>query len=285
MTRTFLLPLIVVAGMLGDPIRARAVETHTLTLEFTGAGLGGFGYVASTPEAIDCGSSCEKSFQFGTVLTLAATPFAGSKFLGWGGECSGSQECQVAMDSDRLIYVAFVPDSPTLSVARAGSGTGLVYAPGTSLDCGLDCTASFTSGSDVTLVAVPDADTIFKGWNGDIPASCVHKDTCSVHLTQDRNITAIFAKLCPKGELYCGPPKPQIPQFPRPSDATFLSVAQTVEPDAQVLDARKATLPETGRALWCAKIGLTNSPGGTAVCLNPDLSRADLVSAVSAERL
>jgi len=45
----------------------------------------GSGSVSSSPAAIDCGATCTNDFTFGTVVTLTATPDAGSDFTGWTG--------------------------------------------------------------------------------------------------------------------------------------------------------------------------------------------------------
>src|SRR3989454_3017305 len=79
-------------GLVGsDGTLQRIVETSQsflVTVARTGAGAG---TVASAPAGIDCGSVCSRTFGAGAVVTLSATPAAGSVFTGWsGGRCSGA---------------------------------------------------------------------------------------------------------------------------------------------------------------------------------------------------
>src|SRR5439155_1684554 len=54
----------------------------TLTVSMTGTGSG---MVASDPAGINCGAACIAAYDIGTVVTLAATPAAGSTLVGWSG--------------------------------------------------------------------------------------------------------------------------------------------------------------------------------------------------------
>lgn len=76
-----------------------------LTVSRTGAGEG---TVASSPAGIDCGSVCLAEFDEGTPVELAATPEAGSVFVGWSGDCSGTGVCQVLMDAARSVTAGFI---------------------------------------------------------------------------------------------------------------------------------------------------------------------------------
>jgi hypothetical protein len=55
----------------------------------------------------------------------------------------------------------------TLSVTREGTGSGLVFSEPPGIDCGVDCSESFTIDTQVTLTAEPDADSAFVGWSGE----------------------------------------------------------------------------------------------------------------------
>lgn len=65
----------------------------TVEVELTGSGSG---RVTSSPAGIDCPDDCEETVDDGTILTLTATPDAGSTFGGWGGECLGGGVCIVS---------------------------------------------------------------------------------------------------------------------------------------------------------------------------------------------
>ena len=44
-----------------------------------------------------CGSICSHAFNYGTSVTLTASPAGGSLFGGWSGACSGTGTCIVTM--------------------------------------------------------------------------------------------------------------------------------------------------------------------------------------------
>jgi YD repeat-containing protein len=68
-----------------------------LTVSKTGTGGGN---IASIPEGINCGDTCNASFDLGTLVTLLATPGNDSTFTGWSGAgCNGTDTCTVSMDA------------------------------------------------------------------------------------------------------------------------------------------------------------------------------------------
>lgn len=59
------------------------------------------------------------------------------------------------------------PIEYTLTVSKAGTGTGYVQSDLTSdIDCGSDCSDPFTSGSVVELFQTADPGSVFAGWSG-----------------------------------------------------------------------------------------------------------------------
>jgi Divergent InlB B-repeat domain len=80
------------------------VPTFALTVSKTGAGAG---TVTSNPAGINCGPTCSFSFNINTVVTLTATPTAGSTFVSWSGACTGSGGCTVTMSAARAVTANF----------------------------------------------------------------------------------------------------------------------------------------------------------------------------------
>jgi hypothetical protein len=152
----------------------------TVSKSSTGAGV-------VTGSGIDCGADCTETFLWGWQVTLTATASSNSVFSGWSGACSGTGPCTVSMTQARNVRANFALQSLALSVNKAGTGSGTVT--GTGINCGADCSQSFTSGTNVTLTAVPSASSIFVGWSG----ACTGTGTCTVAMTQPQLVTATFA--------------------------------------------------------------------------------------------
>jgi uncharacterized repeat protein (TIGR01451 family) len=94
-------------------------ESFALTL--TKDGTGG-GNVSSDPAGIDCGGSCQTTFEVNTQVTLTATPNATSEFSGWSGAgCSGTGTCTFTVDHDRAVTATFTSLLADLSVTTAAS--------------------------------------------------------------------------------------------------------------------------------------------------------------------
>src|SRR5881296_2808654 len=129
--------------------------TSTLTASKAGTGSG---TVTSNPAGISCGATCSASFTNGTMVTLTATPAAGSTFTAWsGGGCSGTGTCTVTLAASTTVAATFVPQSFTLTVSPSGAGSGTVTSAPAGIACGATCSASFASGTAVALTATPAA--------------------------------------------------------------------------------------------------------------------------------
>lgn len=169
---------------------------HLITVETVGTGAG---TVASTPAGIDCGTTCVSEFGSGEVVTLTATPAGGADFAGWAavsgdpGTCTGTTSpCQVTVDEYTELEASFdggpLPEY-TLTITKSGSGTGSVASSPTGIDCGPACSFSFEEGAEVTLNAIPSANSVFAGWSG---GGCFGTGSCQVTMTADTTITASF---------------------------------------------------------------------------------------------
>jgi hypothetical protein len=160
------------------------------TLSVTKAGVGG-GSITSSPAGINCAPTCSASYAEGSVVTLRATPATASMFTGWSGACSGSGACQVTMSTDLSVVATFSPapvSNFTLSVAKAGGGTGSVASNPAGISCGATCSASYPSGTTLTLTATPASNSLFAGWSG----ACSGTGACQVTMSAARSVTATF---------------------------------------------------------------------------------------------
>jgi peptidoglycan/xylan/chitin deacetylase (PgdA/CDA1 family) len=81
------------------------------------------------------------------------------------------------------------PQPQTATVARAGTGTGTVTSTPAGIACGDTCSASFTGGASVTLLAETGADSKFVGWSG---ACAGLQNPCVVKMDAAAKVTASF---------------------------------------------------------------------------------------------
>jgi phospholipase C len=164
-----------------------------LTVQDAGTGTG---TVTSTPSGINCGSTCTASFPSGTAVTLTATAAAGSSFAGWTGACTGTAACTVTLSAAASVTATFNTSTAPpvqLTVKDTGAGSGTVASSPSGINCGSTCTASFPSGSAVTLTATAASNSTFTGWSG----ACTGTAACTVTLSADTSVTANFDGAAP----------------------------------------------------------------------------------------
>ena len=119
----------------------------------------GAGFVTSSPAGIDCETGspahpdCTALFTDGTPVTLSVTPAAGSVFLGWGGDCSGTAGCALAMDQARAVtatfgYLDFGDEAdPTFPTLMASNGARHLLGSGVYLGACVDAELDGQPGS------------------------------------------------------------------------------------------------------------------------------------------
>ena len=160
-------------------------NNYTLAVSKTGTGTGA---VNSWPAGINCGTTCSANYASGTQVTLTATPDTNMTFAGWSGACSGAGTCTVTMDGAKSVTAIFNLAGYTLSVSKAGTGTGTVTSTPAGITCGITCSANYANGTQVTLMATPDANVTFAGWSG----ACSGAGTCTVTMDGAKSVTATF---------------------------------------------------------------------------------------------
>jgi len=93
-------------------ISAGPTPQRTLSVIKEGSGSG---TVTSSPGLINCGSTCQDSYDDNTAVFLTATPDPGSTFTGWGpGACAGTpgEVCSLFTDADKIARATFDTTPP-----------------------------------------------------------------------------------------------------------------------------------------------------------------------------
>jgi hypothetical protein len=76
----------------------------------------------------------------------------------------------------------------TLTVTTTGTGAGTVTSSPPGIDCGVDCSEAYTTGTVVTLTATPGGSSTFTGWSG----ACTGTGVCQVTMNAATSATATF---------------------------------------------------------------------------------------------
>ncbi len=165
---------------------AFAPVMFTVTTAIVGNGTGS---VVATPAALglSCPSACTATVAYDTPITLTATPTGASLFVGWSGGCSGTAPCTFNVRDNVTINAAFALNY-TLVVTRTGNGAGGVTSTPAGIDCGADCSETFSANQQVTLTAAPDAASTFAGWSG----ACTGTGPCVVTMDAAKTVAADF---------------------------------------------------------------------------------------------
>ncbi|MCF6355679.1 MAG: choice-of-anchor D domain-containing protein [Candidatus Polarisedimenticolaceae bacterium] len=110
------------------------------------------------------------------------------------GESVGAEASYQFVDLDRNheISATFAVNMHLLTVKKTGLGSGSVQAQG--IDCGADCSSSYSHGTEVTLTVVAGSDSLFAGWSG---GECSGTASCVVTLDQAVTVTAQFDLIPP----------------------------------------------------------------------------------------
>jgi hypothetical protein len=172
-----------IASQATNNITLFANPNYTLSVSTVGNGS-----VGSAPGGISCGSTCNANFATGSQVSLTATPASGWSFTGWSGGCGGSGGCTVTMAGNQAVTATFTQNSYTLTASETGSGT--IASGDGNISCGQTCSASYLSGTQVSLTATPAAGWGFTGWGG----ACSGTDGCTVTMNAATSVSATFTQ-------------------------------------------------------------------------------------------
>ena len=226
------------------PVRRVCVGEATRTLALSGA----HGRVAVDGAVLTL--PWIGAFTAGATVVLEALPDDGYVFEQWGGALAGNQNpTSLPLDTDRVVTLGFVPQAPqvpqvhALTVARSGAGSGTVTSEPSGITCGTACAADYAHEAIVELSASPATGSTFAGWSG----ACTGTATCTMTMTQARNVSASFALL------------PVIEVTPASRDVGAVAVGESATTTFTVRNAGGGTL--SGSASVASPFSITS--GGT----------------------
>ncbi len=86
----------------------------------------------------------------------------------------------------------------TLTVTKTGTGSGTLTSSDGGINCGSDCSESYSSGTSVTLTTTPSTGSTFASWGGDC-SSCGTNTACGITMNADKTCTATFTAVQTNG--------------------------------------------------------------------------------------
>jgi uncharacterized repeat protein (TIGR02543 family) len=181
------------------------------------------------------GTACAVEVLSGTRVTLQAKPAPGNSFQGWSGALCNNQRtpvCSFMATTANVGTTALFRAVTTVSVAKAGNGSGTVYAD--NITCGTDCAESVFTGTAVTLTPTPATGSIFAGWSGDICPTILPNGACRFTASGlSKSFTATFQPQKQQGAAQVPPAQVPPAQVP-PAQVPPAQVPRAQVPPAQV---------------------------------------------------
>ena len=188
---------IVITDSIGNILTTSNTTSFTTKYSFkvtkTGSGLG----TVTAIGGINCGSSCQAIFPYGTTVFPQVTPASGSVFTGWksveqGGDCPFTALCPIRMADKDVTVTANFEASKTLTVNKTKDVAGTVTSSPVGIKCGISCgsaSKSYPYNTTVILKAFPSTSYNFSSWSGCNSSS---GNSCTVNVNGDKTVTANF---------------------------------------------------------------------------------------------
>ncbi len=124
-------------------------------------------------------------YDYGTEVSITATPDTGYRFTDWTGDVPSGHESDnpvtITMNSNKSITANFIRQY-TVTIA-AGTGGITDPSPGA---------YTYDSGTQVSITATPESGYRFSGWSGDVPQGQEDNNPITITMDSDKTITANF---------------------------------------------------------------------------------------------
>ena len=159
----------------------------------------GQGRVISTPQGIDCGSTCSADFLTNDDVVLTATPEPGWRFDGWANSCDGTDpNCILTMNVDRFVQARFVAEPTFHRVTVFVVGNGRVWSTPAGIDCPPTCSLEFEEGTSLLLEQQAAPGFVFAGW---ISSESCGTVACGFTVNGSVDVEALFVSTAPQVAL------------------------------------------------------------------------------------
>jgi len=144
-------------------------------------------YDATTPWTGCYNSQCKYASWTASPYASAGNYTARGR-VEWANNVNGTvvQTCTAAVS----VANSATTTQNTLTVTKAGAGSGTVTSSPVGIDCGADCSQAYASGTIVALRAAPDPTSAFNGWSGSCSGS---GNPISINMNGDKTCTANFS--------------------------------------------------------------------------------------------
>jgi len=148
-----------------------------------------------------CGTDCQIILK-GTPITLVAVPDTGSIFIGWSGDCVGTNaQTTLTMSADKTCTATFeiVEFYYPLTTSVEGKGTVTFQTTGgKACNPSSDACQSYPKGSEAKLLASADDGWTFKEWQGDCQDL---ENPAKVTMDKGKSCQAVFEVVPPPQTL------------------------------------------------------------------------------------
>ncbi len=118
------------------------------------------------------------NYEEGEQIDITAIADPNYIFIGWSGDCSGTDECQLEMTSDKSVHAGFELQEWDLTISSDEGGT---TTP-------VEGIHHYEHGESVAVTASASEGYEFIGWSGD----CLGHEECELTMTSDKSVHAGF---------------------------------------------------------------------------------------------
>ncbi len=188
-----------------------APSSFKLELSSTGTGSGTF-MCRELPSVSD--EACKSEYGAGQEVEVIADPAAGSEFIKWTGDCTGSGPCVLPMTADHSVDGVFNKEAAhpaVLSVFKSGGGAGTVLSSPAGISCGSEpCEATLEQGDVITLEAHATTGSVFAGWVG---CRAVAGEVSKCHVTLGSATVEVTAVFLTEGQKGASGETPTVSEF------------------------------------------------------------------------